>query len=83
MTKCDFCQDLQAQGQKPACVDACVMRVLQYGDLEELRAEHGNAASIEPLPSAELTAPALVITPHKHAQMSGQGTGHIISVEES
>ena len=83
MTKCDFCQDLQAQGQNPVCVDACVMRVLQYGELDELRAAHGAAASIEPLPSADLTSPALVITPHKHAQTSGEGTGHIISVEKS
>lgn len=83
MTKCDFCQDLQAQGQNPVCVDACVMRVLKYGELSELRAAHGTAASIEPLPSADLTSPALVITPHKNAQTSGEGTGHIISVEES
>lgn len=83
MTKCDFCQDLQAQGQKPACVDACVMRVLQYGELAELRAKYGTTASVEPLPNADLTKPSLVIKPHKHAQMSGSGTGHIISVEES
>ena len=83
MTKCDFCQDLQAQGQKPACVDACVMRVLQYGELAELRAKYGTTASVEPLPNADLTKPSLVIKHHKHAQMSGAGTGHIISVEES
>ena len=82
MTKCDFCQDLQAQGQNPVCVDACVMRVLKFGELEELKAEYGNVAAIEPLPIAELTSPSLVITPHKHAQISGQGTGHILSVEE-
>ena len=82
MTKCDFCQDLQAQGQNPVCVDACVMRVLKFGELEELKAEYGNVAAIEPLPIAELTSPSLVIAPHKHAQISGQGTGHILSVEE-
>ncbi len=82
MTKCDFCQDLQAQGQNPVCVDACVMRVLKFGELEELQAEYGNVAAIEPLPTADLTSPSLVITPHKHAQVSGQGTGHILSLEE-
>lgn len=83
MTKCDFCQDLQAKGLKPACVDACVMRVLDVGELDELRAKYGNVSAIEPLPMSELTEPAVVITPHKHAQTSGSGTGHILSVEES
>ncbi|WKZ37376.1 MAG: dimethylsulfoxide reductase subunit B [Anaerolineales bacterium] len=83
MTKCDFCQDLQAKGQKPVCVDACVMRVLDVGELDELRAKYGNVSAIEPLPTSDLTEPAVVITPHKHAQTSGSGTGHILSVEES
>jgi anaerobic dimethyl sulfoxide reductase subunit B (iron-sulfur subunit) len=82
MTKCDFCQDLQAQGLNPVCVDACVMRVLDYGELDELRAKYGDNAAIEPLPPAEITKPALVVTPHKHAQASGQGTGRILTVEE-
>lgn len=82
MTKCDFCQDLQARGEKPACVDACVMRVLDFGELDELQARYGGTAAIEPLPTADLTEPAVVITPHKHAQASGQGTGRILSLEE-
>ncbi len=77
MTKCDFCEDLQAKGQNPACVDACVMRAIEYGDLEELRAKHGDVNAIAPLPSADLTLPSLVITPHKDAQPSGAGTGKI------
>ena len=83
MTKCDFCQDLQAKGQNPVCVDACPMRALEVGELDELQAKYGNLSAIEPLPTADLTAPSLVITPHKHAQASGQGTGRILSLEES
>lgn len=82
MTKCDMCADLQDKGLKPACVDACVMRVLEVGELDELRAKYGNTAAIEPLPTADFTDPAVVITPHKHAQPSGKGTGHILTLEE-
>lgn len=82
MTKCDGCHDLVAQGQKPACVDACVMRALDFGELEELRAKYGDVVEIEPLPEASFTDPALVITPHRHAQDSGNGTGRILTVEK-
>jgi len=82
MTKCDFCEDLLAQGLNPACVDACVMRCLDYGDINELRAKYGNLSEVEPLPKADITDPAFVITPHKFAQMSGEGTGWIDNLPE-
>ena len=83
MTKCTFCEDLLAKGGNPACVDACVMRVLDFGPLDELRAKYGNVDAIEPLPDSQLTKPALVITPHKHAQLSGTGTGEMQILEEA
>jgi anaerobic dimethyl sulfoxide reductase subunit B (iron-sulfur subunit) len=82
MTKCTFCQDLLAQNQNPACVDACVMRCLNFGELSELRAKYGNLDAIEPLPASRITKPALVITPHKFAQFSGKGTGKILNLPE-
>lgn len=80
MTKCDFCVDLQAQGENPACVDACVMRCLDWGELDELRQKYGDIQAVEPLPDDELTAPAFVMTPHKHAQFVGHGTGRILGI---
>lgn len=77
MTKCDFCQDLQAKGENPACVDACVMRAIEFGELSELRAKYGSVNAVDPLPSADLTHPSLVITPHKNALPSGSGMGKI------
>jgi anaerobic dimethyl sulfoxide reductase subunit B len=82
MSKCDFCRDLLAQGKNPACVDACVMRALKFGELEELRAQYGEVAAIEPLPDASLTHPALVVTPHKNAQPTGFGRGKISHLPE-
>ena len=77
-TKCDFCQDLLAKGQNPACIDACPMRALHAGPLDELLARYGPANAIEPLPLPQ-TGPSLVITPHRHAPPSGKGTGRVIS----
>jgi len=82
MTKCDFCEDLLAQGLNPACVDNCVMRCLDYGDINELRAKYGNLAEVEPLPKADITEPAFVVTPHKLTQRSGKGTGWISNLPE-
>jgi anaerobic dimethyl sulfoxide reductase subunit B len=81
MTKCNFCSDLLAQGQNPVCVDACVMRALKFGELSELRAQYGSVNAIEPLPDAGMTKPSLVMTPHRNAQGSGQGTGKILNPE--
>jgi anaerobic dimethyl sulfoxide reductase subunit B (iron-sulfur subunit) len=82
MSKCTFCEDYLAQGQNPACVDACVMRAIKFGELSDLRAQYGNVNAIEPLPPANITAPSAVITPHKNAQASGKGTGRILNLPE-
>lgn len=82
MTKCDFCYDLLDKGESPFCTAACVMRALEFGELGELRAKYGNVDAIEPLPTADITGPALVVTPHKDSQPSGQGTGRILGPEE-
>lgn len=82
MTKCTFCEDLLAKGENPACVDACVMRCLDFGELDELRAKYGDVNAIAPLPDADISHPALVMTPHKHSQPVGAGTGQILNLPE-
>jgi anaerobic dimethyl sulfoxide reductase subunit B len=71
--KCDFCRDLLAAGREPACVSACVMRVLTCGWLDEM------ADLPEPtgpgLPDPAGLAPALRIVPHRDAhERAGQST---------
>lgn len=34
--KCDFCLDLLEKGEGPVCVTACPLRVLDWGEVEEL-----------------------------------------------
>jgi len=81
MTKCDFCADLLDAGGNPACVDACVMRCLDFGELEELRAKYGDVASVAPLADPETTRPAFVMTPHKDSQVK-HANGRLVNFPE-
>lgn len=67
--KCNFCADLIDKGENPACVDACVMRALEFGELEELRKKYGTVADIKGIPDSGITKPSLVITPTNEAKV--------------
>jgi len=80
MTKCTFCEDLQAQGENPACVDACPYRALEFGDLDELKAKHGTLNNPEPMPDPSLTKPSIVYTPHKDTKTTA-GSGQVKNID--
>ena len=62
IVKCDSCKALREDGRNPVCVDACPMRAIEFGDMDELRAKHGDAVSELPvLPSADTTHPNLLL----------------------
>lgn len=64
IVKCDACKALREDGRNPVCVDACPMRAIEFGDMDELRAKHGDAASELPvLPGAGITGPNLLLDP--------------------
>ncbi len=67
--KCDGCADLVDQGQNPACVDACPMRALAFGDIEELRRKYGDNARVKGLPDPDLTHPSVTIMATPHARV--------------
>lgn len=60
--KCDACSDLIAKGENPACVDACVMRSLSFGNIDELREKYGRNADANGFPNSAVTKPNIVIT---------------------
>ena len=82
MTKCDFCLDYIDEGKAPACVAACPLRVLEFGELEELVAKHGDQSHIYPLPSPSVTKPAMVLKPHKDAKRAENEDADVVNKEE-
>ncbi len=76
--KCDGCADRVASGLNPICVEACPLRALEFGDIEELRAAHeGTVSAIAPLPSADETNPSLAILACPAAKEVDDTTGYI------
>lgn len=68
--KCDACADLRAAGGDPACVDACVMRCLEFGPLDTLLAEHAGEDLTDKLvilPDPTKTNPSILIDPRPAA----------------
>ncbi|MBR2834838.1 MAG: dimethylsulfoxide reductase subunit B [Coriobacteriales bacterium] len=81
-SKCDMCKAKVDAGEKPVCVAACPMRALDFGDRDELIAKYGEGdIEIEPLPK-NVTGATTIITPHRNAQKSGEGTGYCVSLPE-
>ena len=80
--KCDGCKDRVAQGLSPICVEACPLRALDFGDIEELRSAYGDVASVAPLADPSLTSPNLVITEPKNALPFNDATGTVLNQVE-
>ena len=80
--KCDMCADRVAEGKQPICVEACPLRALDFGDIDELRSKYDEVAAIAPLPSEEETHPNIVITEPVNAKPAGDTTGSVLNERE-
>ncbi len=83
MSKCDMCADLRAIDKNPACVDACPLRALDWGEMNELREKYGNLTTVDPLPDKSITDPSMIITPHRHTHFLSNGAGHSAVLPDS
>lgn len=70
IVKCDSCKRLREAGMNPVCVDACPMRALDFGEMDDLRAKYGDAlvSEIACLPSASVTNPNLLMKVKEETQ---------------
>jgi len=82
VSKCHFCFDALDSGEPPACVSACPLRALDFGDLAELRKRYGDNRHIFPLPDSSQADPALIIRPHKDAGRAAGRAAEVANWEE-
>lgn len=82
MTKCDMCHDLVDKGERPACVESCPYRAMDFGPLDELQAKYGTFADPAPLPDPSITKPAVVYKPNRVTKTSKNANGHLMNLEE-
>jgi anaerobic dimethyl sulfoxide reductase subunit B (iron-sulfur subunit) len=60
MQKCALCLDRWAEGKKPICVEACPMRALDAGPIDELRTKYGDTRAAEGFFYFEKARPSIV-----------------------
>jgi anaerobic dimethyl sulfoxide reductase subunit B (iron-sulfur subunit) len=82
MTKCNMCYDLVDKGEKPACVQACPNRALDFGPLDELQQAHGNFSAPAPLPDPNITHPSVVYNANHVTKTAGDTSGQVKNLEE-
>lgn len=82
MSKCNMCYDLVDKGERPACVESCPYRALDFGPLEDLQKQNGTFAAPAPLPDPNITRPSVVYVPNKSTKTSGDMSGQLKNLEE-
>ena len=60
MQKCNLCLDRLKEGKKPICVEACPMRALDAGPLDELEAKYGKEREAEGFTYSARLKPSIV-----------------------
>ena len=82
-SKCNGCSERVEEGLNPICVEACPLRALEFGEVNELAARHpGCTSQIAPLPSPSHTNPNLLINASAAALRVEETPGHVANYPE-
>ena len=65
MQKCDLCVDRWAENKKPICVEACPVRALDAGPIEQLEAKYGQIKDAYGFVYSATVEPSIVNKPKK------------------
>ncbi len=63
MQMCTLCTERLAKQKNPVCVDACPMRALDFGLLEELQEKYGQIKEVEGFRYSAETQPSIIFKP--------------------
>jgi len=63
MQKCDFCIDRWPEDKKPICVDACPMRALDAGQVDEMQTKYGEVKEAAGFAYSDELRPSVVFKP--------------------
>ncbi len=63
MRKCNYCLDRFEQGKLPNCIEACPVRAMDAGPLENLEKKYGSTRDAEGFKYSKKTKPAVIIKP--------------------
>lgn len=81
--KCDMCADRIAADLRPICVEACPVRALDWGTLDELTERYPGAVdAIAPLADPSLTGPSILINACPVAKEFDDTTGAVTNEKE-
>ena len=65
MQKCDLCLERWDENKKPICVEACPVRALDAGSMDELQAKYGDVTDARGFVYSTVTEPAVVTKPKR------------------
>lgn len=65
MQKCTMCIGRLEDGRLPICVEACPMRALDFGPLDQMMAKYGDLRQLPDMPNPTGIKPAVVFKPNQ------------------